>query len=52
MKKMRNEISVDEFRNTFDIEELKKPVAHPERFSFFMKYAVKKNNRNKGKSHR
>lgn len=44
MKKMRNKISVDELRDALNLEELKKPVAHPEMFSFFMKYAVKKKN--------
>lgn len=55
MKKKKNkEMTVDELQKALDIEirpaeELKKPVAHPERFDFFMKYAVKKKSNKKVK---
>lgn len=50
MKKKKNkemEMTVDELQKALDIEirpaeELKKPVAHPERFDFFMANALKK----------
>lgn len=53
-KKKNKEMTVDELQKALDIEirpaeELKKPVAHPERFDFFMKYAVKKKSNKKVK---
>ena len=47
MKKNNKGMTVEELQKTLDIEirpaeELKRPMAHPERFDFFMKYAVKK----------
>ena len=52
MKKGNKEMTVDELQKALDIEirpakELKRPVAHPERFNFFMKYAIKKTIKNK-----
>ena len=52
MKKGTKEMTVDELQKALDIEirpakELKRPVAHPERFNFFMKYAIKKTIKNK-----
>lgn len=57
MKKSNKGMSVEELQKALDIEirpaeELKRPVAHPERFDFFMKYAVKKKNRNSGRGHK
>lgn len=54
MKKNNKGMTVEELQKVLDIEirpaeELKRPVAHPERFDFFMKYAVKKKNGNGGK---
>lgn len=50
-------MTVEELQKALDIEirpaeELKRPVVHPERFDFFMKYAVKKKNGNDGKRHK
>jgi len=47
MKKNNKGMTVEELQKALDIEirpaeELKRPMAHPERFDFFMKYAVKK----------
>jgi len=47
MKKGSKEINVDELQKALDIEirpaeELKRPVAHPERFDFFMANALRK----------
>ena len=47
MKKNNKGMTVEELQKALDIEirpaeELKRPVAHPERFDFFMKYAIKK----------
>lgn len=52
MKKNNKEINVDELQKALDIEirpaeELKRPVAHPERFDFFMANALKKKSRKK-----
>lgn len=57
MKKNNKGMIVEELQKALDIEirpaeELKRPVAHPERFNFFIKYAVKKKNRNSGKGHK
>ena len=57
MRKHNKGMTVEELQKALDIEirpaeELKRPVAHPERFNFFMKYAVKKKNRNNGKGHK
>lgn len=57
MKKNNKGMSVEELQKALDIEirpaeELKRPVAHPERFDFFMKYAVKKKNGNGGRGHK
>lgn len=57
MKKNNRGMTVEELQKALDIEihpaeELKRPVAHPEKFDFFMKYAVKKKNRNNGKGHK
>lgn len=57
MKKSNKGMSVEELQKALDIEirpaeELKRPVAHPERFDFFMKYAIKKKNRNGGRRHK
>ena len=57
MKKNNKGMAVEELQKALDIEirpaeELKRPVAHPERFDFFMKYAVKKKNRNSGRGHK
>lgn len=56
MKKSNKGMSVEELQKALDIEirpaeELKRPVAHPERFDFFMKYAIKKN-MNGGRRHK
>lgn len=56
MKKENKEMTVDELQKALDIEirpaeKLKRPVAHPERFDFFMKYAVKKN-KNSDRGHK
>ena len=50
MKKNNKGMTVEELQKALDIEirpaeELKCPVTHPERFDFFMKYAVKKSNK-------
>lgn len=50
-------MTVEELQKALDIEirpaeELKRPVAHPERFDFFMKYAIKNKNRNGGRRHK
>lgn len=50
MKKNNKGMAVEELQKALDIEirpaeELKRPVAHPERFDFFMKCAVKKSNK-------
>ena len=50
MKKNNKGMTVEELQKALDIEirpaeELKRPMAHPERFDFFMKYAVKKPNK-------
>lgn len=57
MKKNNKGMSVEELQKALDIEirpaeELKRPVAHPERFDFFMKYAVNKKNGNGGRGHK
>lgn len=57
MKKSNKGMTVEELQKALDIEirpaeELKRPVVHPERFDFFMKYAVKKKNGNDGKRHK
>lgn len=57
MKKNNKGMSVEELQKALDIEirpaeELKRPVAHPERFVFFMKYAVNKKNGNGGRGHK
>ena len=57
MKKNNKGMTVEELQKALDIEirpaeELKRPMAHPERFDFFMKYAIKKKNRNGGRRHK
>lgn len=52
MKKGNKEITVNELQKAMSIEirpaeELKKPVAHPERFDFFMANALKKSSKKK-----
>jgi len=47
MKKSNKGMSVEELQKALDIEirpaeELKRPVAHPERFDFFMANALRK----------
>ena len=47
MKKKNEGMTVDELQKALDIEirpteELKRPVAHPERFDFFMANALRK----------
>lgn len=50
MKKKGREITVEELQKALNIEirpakELKKPVAHPERFNFFIANALRKPNK-------
>lgn len=57
MKKNNKGMTVEELQKALDIEirpaeELKCPAAHPERFDFFMKYAVKKKYRNSSRGHK
>ena len=52
MKKGSKGINVDELQKALDIEirpaeELKRPVAHPERFDFFMSNALRKKTKKK-----
>lgn len=54
MKRNNKEINMDELQKALDIEirpaeELKRPVAHPERFDFFMANALKKKTKKKGR---
>ena len=52
MKKNNKEMTVEKLQKALNIEirpaeELKRPAAHPEKFDFFMKYAIKKKSKKK-----
>lgn len=54
MKRNNKEINVEKLQKALDIEirpaeELKRPVAHPERFDFFIANALKKKAKKKGR---